>query len=424
MQKRKKIYLDSLGCPKNLVDSELILYHLTRQKKFTKVDSPRKADVIMVNTCGFIDKAKEESINTILEYSRFKNKEIVVIGCLVNRYKNILKRSIPEVKHYLTTTEALKQFADSSHIQKIDFSKRFVTTPLSYAYVKIAEGCSRRCAYCMIPLIRGEFVSRKSDSILKEINFLAQLGIKEIILVAHDLLSYGTETGENLIDLLEKIESIEKIYRIRLLYLYPEERLFPLIRSIKGLKKTCPYIEMPLQHVSRDILSRMQRPLHDYEKWIDRIRSLMPEAALRTTFILGFPGETRDHFNQLKRFIRKIKFNWAGFYEYSDEDGTRAYRLSDKVSDNEVSKRMNEVVQAQKEITSLWLSKRIDQTYHVLVDEIVKEEGIAFTRSELESPDIDGHIIMNIHNDRVQVGDLLRVRITESYDYDLQAEKI
>lgn len=421
----KKVYLESLGCPKNLVDSELMLYNLLKRDNHLLAKTPQEADIILINTCGFIEPAKEESINTILEYTELENKEVYVIGCLVNRYKKILQRSIPEIKNFLTIEEAFKYSVGKTDIKEIETFERKVLSPKSYAYVKIAEGCSRRCSYCTIPSIRGDFRSRTKKSIIEEIKQLVEQGYKEIILVAHDLLSFGIDNNEDIINLLEEIEKIDKIYKIRLLYLYPEEKILSIIRFIKDSDKFCHYIEMPLQHIDSSILSKMGRPDNEkfYFNLIEKIRNKIPDIVLRSTFIVGFPGETKENFENLKRFLEQIKFNWVGFYKYSDEENTTAHKLAGKLRDSEIASRLEEIIEVQREITSQWLKTRKGTINYVVVDEIFDDENIAFTRSEFETPDIDGNILIHSNGD-IKAGDIVKVKIVESFDYDLKAERI
>ncbi len=422
---RKKVYIESLGCPKNLVDSELILHSFIKKNNYITADSPQNADIILINTCGFIEPAKEESIDTILEYTNFNNREIYVLGCLVTRYKEILKRSIPEIKNFFTVKEAFNYFIGHTNIKQMNFYERIILTPKSYAYVKIAEGCSRRCSYCAIPSIRGNFISRSKKSIIQEIKYLSEMGFKEIVLVAHDVLNFGTDNNENIVDLLEDIEKLDQIYRVRLLYLYPEKKLLSVIKFIKDSPKFCKYIEMPIQHISPSILSKMKRPSDKnfYFKIIDKIRNEIPDIVLRSTFIIGFPGETKKDFKMIIDFLKKVKFNWVGFYKYSDEENTSAYKLPCKLKDSEMSKRLEEAIEVQKEITSEWLETRKGKIQDVVVDEVLSEENIAFTRSQFEAPEIDGNILINSCNN-IKVGDVLKVKITENFDYDLKAEKV
>ena len=420
---QKIVYIESLGCAKNLVDSELFLYHIAQNYNYSIAKSPEDSDIILINTCGFIEPAKQDSIEKILEYSCFKDKEIYVIGCLVNRYKEILKKSIPEVKNFLTTSEALKFFVKNENIKEVDFSKRKILTPLSYAYVKISDGCNRNCSYCAIPLIRGHLVVRNKNSIINEISNLCKVGFKEIILVANDLLSYIDENKNDIFKLLEEIEKIDNLYRLRLLYIYPDLKILDIAKFIKNSKKICKYIEIPIQHISSNILSKMKRPSDEnfYYKLFDEIRNILPEAVIRSTFIVGFHGETLDDFKKLLNFLKKIKFNWAGFFKYSDEENTEAYKLNNKIPDEEISQRYEEIVEPQKEITEEWLSKRVGSEYEVIIDEILPDEGIILSRGEYEAPEIDGNIILN-YNKNLKVNDILKVKLKENFYYDIYAE--
>ncbi len=423
--KNQKVYIETLGCPKNIVDSELLAQNFVKNGAYLKVDSPEDADIILINTCGFIDIAKEESINTILQYANdYKKSDIYVTGCLVTRYKDVLKRSIPEIKNFYTIDETYRTFLGTNNINDMAFQDRALLTPKSYAYVKISEGCNRKCSYCTIPYIKGEYRSRYQKNILEEIKHLRDRGVKELILVAQDLLSFGIDNNENLMDLLENIEKMDNIERVRLLYLYPDDRIVDIVKFISRSEKFCNYVEMPMQHISESILKNMNRPYRAkrYYRLIDDIRKYLPDAALRSTFIVGFPGESEEDFNKLKRFLEDVKFNWAGFYKYSDEEDTPANRLPGKLKEHHILERINELVEIQKKITSDWLFSRKGKEYNVIIDEIVEQENLAFGRSEFEAPEIDGNILLDAND--LKVGDTIKTRIVESFDYDLKGEKI
>lgn len=416
----KKVYVESLGCPKNLTDSELILFHL-KENNFKVVQNPNDADTIIINTCGFIQKAKQESIDTILQYTLLIDKEIIVIGCLVNLYKDELYKQIPEVHQFYSTKEFLNQYFNITYNKNLNYSDFLQISPQSYSYVKISDGCSRKCSFCIIPLIKGRQFSRPVENIIKEIRTKYQQGIREFNFIAQDLINYQ-ENGASLFQLIKKIDQLEEAFKIRLLYLYPDERIVKLAQYISDSKKIINYLDIPVQHISSSLLKSMNRPdnIEFYLQLFNKIKTV-DSFILRSTFIIGFPGEDdKDHL-QLKQFLNEIKFNWAGFYLYSDEKEAESYNLKSKVPENIAKKRLKDVVEFQKQITSDWLHSRINKIYDVVVDEIIPSDGYILTRSNMEAPEIDGNIIVKFI-DNIKVGETLRVKITKSYAYDLEGE--
>lgn len=417
----EKIYIESLGCPKNLVDSELIL-HILKTKKYSITAHFQDADIIVINTCGFIKKAKEESIQYILYYSKLKKKKIIVTGCLVNLYKKELLKNIPEIKYVYSVNEFFNKYLQCEYDKFLDYSHFHRLTPCSYTYIKISDGCNKDCSFCVIPLIKGKQFSRPVDNIIKEIKQKVDYGFKEFNLVAQDLCRFGIDNEDTLFILLDRIEKLNYDFKIRLLYLYPEAMIIDLAKRISQSEKLINYLDIPFQHSSEKLLKLMNRPFKAsfYYDLFDKIKKY-GNFILRSTFIIGFPGETKEDFKHLKKFLQEIKFNWAGFYAYSDEENACSFQLENKVDEDTVKNRLDEVIDLQKTITSEWLHTRVNKCYDVLVDEIVPSDDYILTRSEEEAPDIDGNIIVK-YNKRIQCGDRLRVRIKQSFDYDMEGE--
>ncbi len=415
----KKIFIVSLGCPRNQVDSELYLKKLA-QKGFIITDNPRKADVIIINTCGFIKEAKEESIDYILNYLKFK-KKIIVTGCLVNRYKEKLKKLIPEVENFYTITEFYKFLGIDSPETAEYIDRPILTDNSSFAFVRAGDGCYRKCSFCAIPIIKPVPYSRKINDIIEEIKWLLSRGIKEIILVSQDLINFGIENNEDLIELLKQIEKITEFeFRYRLLYLFPDRKLIEIVKLMKKSSRLCKYIDLPIQHASNKILQRMNRP---YNKkfcisLIEEIRNILPEIVIRSTFITGFPGETEEEHNELKHFLEEIKLNWAGFYIFSREEGTEAWNFTDRVHYKTAQKRLRELYETQKDITHKWLSSRINKIYRVLTEGVI-ENNYYYGRTEFEAPEIDGNVIF-FSQKKLNPGSIVNVKITDVDNYDLK----
>ncbi len=417
----QKVYVESLGCPKNLVDSELISYHFS--KNYSIAPTYQKADIIIINTCGFIEPAKQEAINYILTYAHLKNKRIIVTGCLVNLYKKELQSDIPNIKEFYTQREFFTKFLNQKIDASLDYSRSFFLTPKSYTYVKISDGCNRGCSYCTIPMIKGKQYSRSIKNILREIKQKVESGFKEINFIAQDLINFGKEHNENLFQLIESMEKLDGNFRVRLLYLYPDKRLIDLVKLINPSKRIIPYMEIPIQHISSKILKFMKRPANKkfYHELFDSIRDINPKIIFRSTFIIGFPGEANQDFTELTQFLQEIKFHWAGFYAYSDEEKASSSHLPNKVIPSTIQKRMEIINELQKEITGNWLYKRVGQVYPVLIDEVSKQDKILFGRSECEAPEIDGNIIIP-YQSHIKTGNRINVKITKSSDFDLYGE--
>ena len=437
----KKIGMVSLGCPKNTVDSEIVLGSLT-DKGYSVTSNEGDADVIIVNTCGFIDKAKEESIDAILEMAEYKRKgncqKLIVMGCLSQRYKDELLKEIPEID-YLAGAGDFKSVAEmiesKNGIKKskvrepvFDFNEntpRILTTPRYTAYVKIAEGCSNRCSFCIIPKIRGPFKSRNVDSIVSEAKILSDKGVKELNLISQDTTMFGTDIGlkNGLSELLKRLVKIDGVRWIRLLYCYPTFLNDELIEIMKNEEKICKYIDLPLQHSHDDILKAMMRQEREGEirDLIFRIRDAIPDIAIRTAFIVGFPGETERHFEHLSSFVKEMKFEHLGVFTYSPEEGTKAVEIPNHVLEDVKNKRKDTIMEIQKRL-SLEKNKRfIGTTKDVLVEETTgSDEFLISGRMQTQAPEIDG--VVYIEKSEVRAGDILPVKITKAMEYDLVGE--
>lgn len=437
MTGKKKVCLVSLGCPKNLVDSEVMLGILKGSGcEFTSVEA--EADVLIVNTCGFIGDAKEESVEEIIRLAEYKRtgrcRRLIVTGCLSQRYSEELTRELPEVDCFIGTgeytriSEAVREgFAERvmvglpTYIHDYD-SPRILATPAHYAYVKVAEGCSNHCSYCSIPSIRGEFRSRSEDSIVKEVSSLAAQGVREINLVAQDTTSYGKDRNIGLASLLKRLVPVKGIEWIRLLYLYPGRIDKDLLTVMKSEEKVLPYIDLPLQHISPRVLAAMNRKYtrEEVEDLISRIREEIPDVVLRTSLIVGFPGETDRDFAELLDFILKTRFDRLGVFTYSREEGTPAYGLGDQVPEKVKTDRMNSLMEAQRVISLEKNNLLVGRTVKVLVDGTAEEEGFPLKgRTSSQAPDVDGVVYLNGTS---WPGEITEALITDAEDYDLIAE--
>ncbi|BCB96761.1 ribosomal protein S12 methylthiotransferase RimO [Dissulfurispira thermophila] len=446
-----KINITTLGCPKNIVDSG----HLARRfasERFLYVDNPNNADIILINTCGFIRDAKEESIEEILKLSKFKtqsSKRLIVFGCLAKRYKDELVKEIPEIDAIFgvgedssiieyckglargerQNTKDKKQSAFSHDPLTIShpLSYRPSSIASSYAYLKIAEGCDKKCTFCVIPSIRGRFRSIQPEKILKEAREHIKNGIRELIIVAQDITKYGKEfENYNLVSLLKDIASIKGDFRIRLLYLYPTEITDELLELIAKEEKIQKYLDIPLQHSEDKILRAMGRrgTRREYIKLIRNIRRTIPGVALRTTFILGFPGETEEDFYGLADFIEEIRFDRLGVFKYSREEGTVASKLKGQVPEKLKNRRLDEIMRRQSLISLEKNKELIGKRYEAIIDEI--DDNFAIARLYSHAPEIDGVVIIEKIKDRsqkseIRIGDLVTVEIVDAFDYDLKA---
>ncbi len=430
-----KVGIVSLGCDKNRVDSEIMLAKVKQEYEIT--NNPKEADIIIVNTCGFIEKAKQESINTILEMAKYKTKHkcklLIATGCLTQRYGKELTELMPEidvmlgVNDYTKINEAIMSFIneDKKVIEvnytdtNINEGERILTTNKSTAYIRIAEGCDNFCTYCIIPKIRGKFRSRKIENILKEAQTLADSGVKELILIAQNTTSYGTDIyGEKRLHILiNELSKIEGIKWIRLMYCYPEAIEEKLLKEISQNPKVCNYLDLPIQHISNSILKRMGRKTtrEDIIDKITLIKKYIPDVVLRTSLIVGFPGETEEDFNQLKDFIKEIKLDKVGVFTYSQEEGTPAALMDNQVDEEVKIKREQELMLLQKEISKSINKDKIEKNYDVLIEGTY--DGMFTGRSYEMAPEIDGTVFVKGTN--LIIGKLYNIKIEKALEYDL-----
>lgn len=438
------IFFVSLGCDKNLVDSEMMITSL-RKNGFVLTDDIEDADVIVVNTCCFIGDAKEESINMLIEMGGYKEgrcKLLVAAGCLAQRYHNEIKEDIPEVDLIVGTmgyedlsekiNEALGGKGVLESLKDIDY----LPTPLTdrdsmsggyYAYLKIAEGCDKCCTYCVIPKVRGHYRSVPMDNLIAQAKHLVANGAKELILVAQETTLYGKDIyGEkSLPKLLEELSKIDELKWIRILYCYPEEITDELISAIKNLPKVCHYLDMPIQHGSDDVLRRMGRWTNreQIEKTVAKLREEIPDIALRTTLITGFPGETEDDFEQVKEFVKKMEFDRLGVFTYSREEDTPAAEMDGQIDEEVKEARRDEIMQIQQDIAFDKSNSRVGEIYEVMIEGRLPDEGVYITRTYMDAPDVDGYVfIQSDYN--LDSGDFVKVEVTRSDEYDLIAEII
>mgnify|MGYP004508072825 FL=1 len=438
------IFFVSLGCDKNLVDSEMMITSL-RKNGFVLTDDIEDADVIVVNTCCFIGDAKEESINTLIEMGGYKEgrcKLLVAAGCLAQRYHNEIKEDIPEVDLIVGTmgyedlsekiNEALGGKGVLESLKDIDY----LPTPLTdrdsmsggyYAYLKIAEGCDKCCTYCVIPKVRGHYRSVPMDNLIAQAKHLVANGAKELILVAQETTLYGKDIyGEkSLPKLLEELSKIDELKWIRILYCYPEEITDELISAIKNLPKVCHYLDMPIQHGSDDVLRRMGRWTNreQIEKTVAKLREEIPDIALRTTLITGFPGETEDDFEQVKQFVKKMEFDRLGVFTYSREEDTPAAEMDGQIDEEVKEARRDEIMQIQQDIAFDKSNSRVGEIYEVMIEGRLPDEGVYIARTYMDAPDVDGYVfIQSDYN--LDSGDFVKVEVTRSDEYDLIAEII
>ena len=441
----------SLGCSKNLIDTEATI-GIFKKNRFNIVNEETKADIIVINTCGFIDSAKEEAINTILEmaeYKKHKCKYLIVMGCLVQRYYEELIKELPEVDLFIKIDEYDKlwykiedlikrniveksknKIEKKPMLKQEEFLERVITTGENYAYLKIGEGCSNRCTYCAIPYIRGPFVSRKKEDILEEAKQLAQKGIKELIIIAQDTTKYGIDIYKEskLAELLEDISKIEGIKWIRFLYSYPEGITEELIELVKNNSKIAKYFDIPIQHISNRILKRMNRKTtkEQIEELIEKIREEIPDVTLRTSLIVGFPGETKKDFEELLTFVKKAKFDKLGTFMYSKEDATPAARLPEQIHGNTKKARYNKIMKLQQIISKDNLEKKMYSECQVLVEDISFDGKYFIGRTMQDVPQMDGVVYIkaeNFKNENI-IGNFIKCKIVDVSNYDLMAQML
>ncbi len=446
----KKVGFVSLGCPKNLVDSEVMMGQLA-EAGYEITNDAEQADTIVVNTCGFIETAKQESVDAILEATRLKTEgkatRVIAAGCLVERYRDELVKELPEVDAFIGTSQveqildaADEQFDVSELLNKpvgdktatylYDFdTPRFRATDSHTAFIKIAEGCDRPCAFCSIPGMRGSFRSRRFGSIIDEARQLGRQGVKEIVLIAQDSSRYGEDLGQvdALAALIRALGEIEEIEWVRVMYAYPTHISDAFLAAIAETPKAVKYLDMPLQHASRNVLKLMKRggTRESLERLIARVRERVPGITIRTTFITGFPGETEEDFNELLEFVRNCRFDNVGVFTYSDEEGTDAYLLPNKVDSRTAKRRRNALMKEQAKISKRLNRAKVGNVYKVLFEGLSQESDLLFQgRLEGQTQEIDGYILINDMPEGFdpQIGAIYDVKITEAYDYDLIGE--
>lgn len=429
--KKDKVNIITLGCSKNLVDSEVLSGQLAANEidvvhENTKLDH----NIVVVNTCGFIDKAKEESINTILDQVELKRRgkldKVYVTGCLSERYRGDLEAEMPEVDAWFGTLELpliLKQFEADYKAELL--GERMLSTPKHYAYLKISEGCNRTCSFCAIPLMRGKHISRTIEDLVKEAEALVQKGVKEIMLIAQELTYYGLDIYKEraLPKLLDALADVKGLEWIRLHYAYPSKFPLEILEVMQRRDNICKYLDMPLQHASNNMLKAMRRniTLEEMSDLIHEIRSRVPGICLRTTLIAGFPGETEEDVEELKEFLQEHRFDRVGIFSYSHEENTSAYDLEDNVPAEVKAARAQEIMEVQQEISYEKNQEKVGQVFKVLIDK--KEAGRYLGRTEFDSVEVDNEVVIHSKK-KLAIGEFVQVKITKAYDYDLEGEEV
>jgi ribosomal protein S12 methylthiotransferase len=425
----KKVNIITLGCSKNLVDSENLLGELKARGMEVMHESEQESDYVIINTCGFIGDAKEESIDTILQYAGAKKEglfeKLFVTGCLSQRYADHLRKEIHEVDGFYGTEDIPAILKDLGFDPKKDLhGERFLTTPSHYAYLKISEGCDRKCSFCAIPLIRGKHKSRSIESLVEEAERLVDKGVKELILIAQDLTWYGKDLyrEQKLAELLERLSDVEGLEWIRLHYAYPASFPMEVLEVMRERENICNYLDIPLQHISDPVLKSMKRGINaaDSRKLIKEIREKVPGIAIRTTMLVGYPGETEEDFRELLDFVKESRFERLGVFTYSPEEGTSSFDLEDNVPEDVKQRRLEELLEVQQSISLELNELKIDQAFRVLID---GKEGDVWTgRTEFDSPEVDNEVIIN--EPGLNEGNFYDIRITSASEFDLYGEKV
>jgi len=434
--KSKKLHSDkvniiTLGCSKNLVDSEVLSGQLAANE-IDVVHENKKLDhnIVVVNTCGFIDKAKEESINTILDQLELKRRgkldKVYVTGCLSERYRGDLEKEIPEVDAWFGTLELPLMLQQLNADYKSELlGERLLSTPQHYAYLKISEGCNRTCAFCAIPLMRGQHISKSIDDLVKEAEGLVKKGVKEIMLIAQELTYYGLDLYKKraLPDLLHALADVKGIEWIRLHYAYPSKFPLEVLDVMRERDNICKYLDMPLQHASNNMLKAMKRNItrEEMAELIAEIRQRVPGICIRTTLIAGFPGETEEDVEELKAFLQEQKFDRVGIFQYSHEENTSAYEMEDTIPAEEKELRAQEIMEVQQEISLEKNQEKLGKIFKVIIDK--KEAGRYLGRTEFDSVEVDNEVIIHSKK-KLVIGDFVQVKITKAYDYDLEGEVV
>lgn len=431
--KKNKINVITLGCSKNVYDSEVLMGQLRASGKDVEHEAPaeNEGNIIVINTCGFIDNAKAESVNMILEYADKKERGLVdkvfVTGCLSERYRPDLEKEIPNVDQFFGTTELpllLKALgADYRHEL---LGERLTTTPKNYAYLKIAEGCDRPCSFCAIPLMRGKHVSQPIEKLVKEAEGLAKNGVKELILIAQDLTYYGLDLygKRNLAELLENLVKVEGIEWIRLHYAFPSGFPMDVLELMEREPKICNYIDIPLQHISDSVLKSMRRGTTQAKttKLLKQFREAVPGMAIRTTLIVGYPGETEEDFQILKNWVEEMRFERLGCFTYSHEENTHAYLLEDDVPAEVKQQRANEIMEIQSQISFELNQEKVGKIFRCIID---RKEGNHFVgRTEFDSPDVDNEVLIDATKQYLKTGEFVDILITEATEFDLYGEAV
>ena len=429
--KKDKVNIITLGCSKNLVDSEVLSGQLA-SNDIDVVHENAKLDhnIVVVNTCGFIDKAKEESINTILDQVELKRRgkldKVYVTGCLSERYRGDLEAEMPEVDAWFGTLELpliLKQFEADYKAELL--GERMLSTPKHYAYLKIAEGCNRTCSFCAIPLMRGKHISRSIEDLVREAESLVQKGVKEIMLIAQELTYYGLDLYKEraLPKLLDALADVKGIEWIRLHYAYPSKFPLEILEVMQRRDNICKYLDMPLQHASNSMLKAMRRNItrEEMSELIHQIKAAVPGICLRTTLIAGFPGETEEDVEELKAFLQEHRFDRVGIFSYSHEENTSAYDLVDNVPADVKAARAQEIMEVQQEISYEKNQEKVGKIFKVLIDK--KEAGRYLGRSEFDSVEVDNEVVIHSKK-KLAIGEFVQVKITKAYDYDLEGEVV
>ena len=427
--KKNKINVITLGCSKNVYDSEVLMGQLKANNK--EVVHEEEGNIVVINTCGFIANAKEESINTILEYVQKKEEgtvdKVFVTGCLSERYKPALQKEIPSVDQYFGTTElpGLLKALEADYKHEL-IGERLTTTPKNYAYLKIAEGCDRPCSFCAIPIMRGKHKSTPIENLVIEAEKLAGNGVKELILIAQDLTYYGLDIYKkrNLAELLKELIKVEGIEWIRLHYAFPTGFPLDVLEVMRNEPKVCNYIDIPLQHISDSVLKSMKRGFgkEKINGLLKDFRERVPGMAIRTTLIVGYPGETEENFQELKQWVTDMRFDRLGCFTYSHEENTTAYLLEDDVPEDVKMQRANDIMEIQSQISWELNQEKIGKEFKVVID---RKEGSYFVgRTQFDSPDVDNEVLINAEKDYIRTGDFSTVKITAAEDFDLYAEVI
>ncbi len=427
--KKNKINVVTLGCSKNVYDSEVLMGQLKASGK--DVVHEEEGNIVVINTCGFINNAKEESVNTILEFVQKKEEgdvdKVFVTGCLSERYKPDLQKEIPNVDQYFGTTElpGLLKVLGADYKHEL-IGERLTTTPKNYAYLKIAEGCDRPCSFCAIPIMRGKHRSTPIEDLVTEAEKLAANGVKELVLIAQDLTYYGLDLYKkrNLAELLEALVKVEGIEWIRLHYAFPTGFPMDVLDVMKREPKVCNYLDIPLQHISDTILKSMKRGTTKEKttKLIKEFRALVPEMTIRTTLIVGYPGETEEDFQLLKEWVKEMRFERLGCFTYSHEENTGAYALEDDVPEEVKIARANEIMEIQSQISWELNQEKIGQTFKVVIDR--KEGNYFIGRTEFDSPDVDNEVLIDAATTYLKTGDFTTVKINEAEDFDLYGDVV